>query len=138
VTYPETFDPVSISAKNHEEIDKFYPVPRRELSMYWNQRSVDTFLGLPFNIASYAFLLHMFSQQVDMIPGELTGFLGDTHLYENHLEFVEKQLERDPFAKPLPTLKLNKAKDIFSYTYEDFEIVGYDPFPNWKNVPIAV
>ena len=112
--------------------------PRRKISLMWNQRSVDTFLGLPFNIASYALLLHMFAQQVNMIPDELIGNLGDTHLYSNHYEYVKKQLERDTMKHKAPKLKLNKADDIFSYKFEDFEIVEYECEPNWKNVPIAI
>lgn len=122
---------------SHEDLDKL-GFPRRKLSLMWNQRSVDTFLGLPFNIASYALLLHMFAQQVDMLPDELIGNLGDTHIYSNHLEYVEKQLERSVNKYKNPKLKLAKAEDIFSYTFDDFEIEGYECFPNWKNVPIAI
>jgi len=103
----------------------------------WNQRSVDTFLGLPFNIASYAMLLHMFAQQVNMVPGELVGTLGDVHLYSNHMEYVQKQLDRESVICE-PELVLNKAKDMFSYTFDDFKLEGYDAHPNWKGVPIAV
>ena len=79
----------------------------------------------------------MLAQQTNMVAGELIGNLGDTHLYSNHIEFVEKQLVRESIPCS-PKLKLNKAKDIFSYKFEDFEIVGYDAHPNWKGVPIAV
>jgi thymidylate synthase len=99
-------------------------VPKRELSLMWQQRSVDTFLGLPFNIASYAFLLEILAQQSNMISGELIGSLGDTHLYLNHLEAAEEQLKADIFE--LPTLQLNKATDIFSYKFEDFKIENYN------------
>lgn len=112
--------------------------PRRKISLMWNQRSVDTFLGLPFNIASYALLLQMFAQQSNMVPDELIGNLGDTHLYSNHYDYVEKQLTRDTMKHKAPKLKLNKADDIFSYKYEDFEIVDYTCEPNFKNVPIAI
>ena len=112
-------------------------VPQREISLMWNQRSVDTFLGLPFNIASYAFLLHMFAQQVSMLPGELIGNLGDVHIYDNHEKYVREQLTRNTNKRP-PRLKLSKAATIFSYAYEDFEILNYEADPNWKNVPIAV
>ena len=112
-------------------------IPKREISLMWNQRSVDTFLGLPFNIASYGMLLEMIAQQVNMIPGELIGNLGDTHLYSNHIEYVEKQLDRESIPCS-PKLVLNKADDIFSYKFEDFKLEGYDAHPNWKGVPIAV
>jgi len=112
--------------------------PKRRLSLKWHQRSVDTFLGLPFNIASYALLLHMFAQQTNMVPGTLVGDLTNVHIYDNHMEYVKKQLGRDSNKYSTPTLKLKKAKDIFSYTYEDFEIIDYETYPNWKNVPIAI
>jgi len=112
-------------------------VPKREISLMWNQRSVDTFLGLPFNIASYGFLLHMFAQQANMIPGELIGNLGDVHIYDNHLEYVQKQLKRGTKINP-PSISLKKTNTIFNYSIEDFKILHYDPYPNWKNVPIAI
>ena len=113
-------------------------IPKRRLHLKWHQRSVDTFLGLPFNIASYALLLHMFAQQTNMVPGTLVGDLTNVHIYDNHMEYVEKQLGRDSNKYSTPTLKLKKAKDIFSYTYEDFEIIDYETYPNWKNVPKAI
>ncbi len=111
--------------------------PKREISLMWNQRSVDTFLGLPFNIASYGLLLEMISQQTNMVAGELIGTLGDTHLYSNHIEYVEKQLQRESKDCDIK-LVLNKADSIFDYKFEDFKIEGYEAHPNWKNVPIAV
>lgn len=107
----------------------------RKISLKWNQRSVDTFLGLPFNIASYGFLLSMIAQQVNMIPGELIGSLGDTHIYSNHITQVDEQLKRTSFD--IPILKLNKAKDIYSYKFEDFEILNYECHPAIK-APISV
>ena len=112
--------------------------PMRRLHLKWHQRSVDTFLGLPFNIASYAFLLHMFAQQTNMVPGTLVGDLTNVHIYDNHIDYVKEQLDRAYSRYNEPTLDVSNSKDIFSYTYEDFEIVGYESFPNWKNVPIAV
>lgn len=112
-------------------------IPKREISLMWNQRSVDTFLGLPFNIASYGLLLEMIAQQTNMVAGELIGSLGDTHLYSNHIEYVDKQLDRTSIPCS-PKLVLNKAKDIFSYSFDDFKIEGYDAHPNWRGVPIAV
>lgn len=109
---------------------QFYtkPLPngKRELSCMWTQRSVDTMLGLPFNILSYAILTHMVAQVCDMEVGELIGSLGDCHIYKNQLEGVEKQLQRDPTKFNNPKLKLNsEVKDIFKFTYEDFSIENY-------------
>lgn len=114
-----------------------YGFPTRKLSLKWNQRSCDFFLGIPFNIASYAFLLHMLCEVTNHIPNELIGSLGNTHLYVNHINYVNKQLERIP--KQLPTLKIKrKVTDINDFKYEDFELENYNSEPNWKNVPIAV
>lgn len=119
-----------------EQLDKL-GCPKRKISLMWNQRSVDTGLGLPFNIASYGLLLHMFAQQVNMVPDELIGNLGDTHIYNNHIEQIKEQLKRDVFKYDAPKLKLKKVKDIFSYKFEDFEIEGYECYPIIK-MPISV
>jgi len=100
-------------------------IPTRRLCLKWNQRSVDSGLGLPFNIASYAMLLVMVAQQVNMVPGMLVGDLTNVHIYNDHIEQIKEQLSRD--ARKPPRLLLNKAKDIFSYNLEDFKIVDYDP-----------
>ena len=84
-------------------------VPTRAISLMWNQRSVDTFLGLPFNIASYGLLLEIIAKSVNMVPDELIGNLGDTHLYLNHIEQAEEQITREPY--PLPTLKINSGNE---------------------------
>jgi len=126
----------SLMDLSHTKLDNLR-IPRREISLMWNQRSVDTFLGLPFNLASYAFLLHMFAQQVNMVPGELIGNLGDVHIYDNHLKYVVEQLTRNINKNP-PHLKLKNADNIFAYKYEDFEILNYEAYPNWKDVPIAI
>jgi len=89
------FEPSDFHRVDHEEIDELYPVPKRALSLMWNQRSVDTFLGLPFNIASYGLLLEIIAREVDMIPDELIGNLGDVHLYSNHIEQAKEQIGRD-------------------------------------------
>jgi thymidylate synthase len=105
----DVFDPLdfSIPAKvDHDEIDKLYPVPKRAISLMWNQRSVDTFLGLPFNIASYGLLLEIIAKMVNMVPDELIGNLGDTHLYLNHVKQAKEQIERTSFDL-LPTLNIN-------------------------------
>jgi thymidylate synthase len=102
-----------------------------KLSCQLYQRSADTFLGVPFNIASYALLTLMVAQVCDLQPGDFVHSFGDVHLYTNHLEQTEIQLQREP--RPLPTMKLNPAvKDIFSFTYEDFELMNYDPHPHIK------
>tara|TARA_R110001592_G_scaffold101249_2_gene286502 strand:+ start:705 stop:1499 length:795 start_codon:yes stop_codon:yes gene_type:complete len=114
---------------------QFY-VANGKLSCQLYQRSADTFLGVPFNIASYALLTHMVAQQCDLEVGDFIWTGGDTHLYSNHMEQAALQLTREPL--PLPTLKIKrKPTDIFSYTYEDFEIVGYEAHPHIK-APVAV
>ncbi|MBB5325669.1 thymidylate synthase [Anoxybacillus tepidamans] len=135
-----------VSAWNVAEIDKmklppchyafqFY-VANGKLSCMWQQRSVDTFLGLPFNIASYALLTHMIAQQCDLEVGELIFTGGDVHLYVNHIEQAKLQLTREP--RPLPKLVIKrKPESIFDYQFDDFEIVDYDPHPHIK-APVAV
>lgn len=105
--------------------------PKRRLSLQLYQRSADTFLGVPFNIASYALLLQMMAQVCDMVPGDFIHTTGDTHLYLNHLEQARLQLTREP--RPLPTMKINPdVKNLFDFHYEDFELEGYDPHPHIK------
>lgn len=109
---------------------QFY-VADGKLSCQLYQRSADTFLGVPFNIASYALLTMMVAQVCDLEPGDFVHTMGDTHLYLNHLEQAELQMNRTP--RPLPTMKINpKVKSIFDFTYEDFELEGYDPHPHIK------
>ena len=90
----EVFDPFDFHVGDHNEIDELYPVPKRTISLMWNQRSVDTFLGLPFNIASYGLLLEIIAKEVNMVPEELIGNLGDVHLYSNHIEQAREQIGR--------------------------------------------
>ncbi|OFZ62530.1 MAG: thymidylate synthase, partial [Bacteroidetes bacterium RIFCSPHIGHO2_02_FULL_44_7] len=93
--------------------------------------SADTFLGVPFNIASYALITMMLAQVCDLEPGDFVHTFGDAHIYSNHMEQVNLQLTRDP--RPLPIMKINPAvKDLFAFTYEDFELVNYDPHPHIK------
>jgi thymidylate synthase len=135
-----------VSAWNVAEIEKmalppchllfqFY-VANGKLSCQLYQRSADIFLGVPFNIASYALLTMMIAQVCNLEPGTFVHTLGDTHLYMNHLAQAELQLSRDP--RPLPQMKINPdIKDIFSFQYEDFELVNYNPHPPIK-APVAV
>jgi thymidylate synthase len=102
----------------------------------WNQRSVDTFLGLPFNIASYGLLLEIIAKEVNMIPDELIGNLGDTHLYSNHIEQAKEQIGREPFELPKLNIKLHfKNEPSFTPEYwsiDDFELVNYQSHPAIK------
>jgi thymidylate synthase len=109
---------------------------KRRLHLLWNQRSVDTGLGLPFNIASYALLLMMIAQQVDMMPGNIIGNLGDTHIYKNHLEQLLIQLSRESKGSS-PIMTIEKQKDLWSYKPEHFHIENYDHHPAIK-MPVAV
>jgi thymidylate synthase len=120
-----------------EEIAK-PTTPKRAISLMWNQRSVDTFLGLPFNIASYGLLLEIIAKEVNMVPGELIGNLGDVHLYLNHIEQAKEQIERESFD--LPTLKHLKADSFYKSLSEDqslyshldntdFELINYQSHP---------
>jgi thymidylate synthase len=114
---------------------QFY-VANGKLSCQLYQRSADIFLGVPFNIASYALLTHMVAEQCNLQPGEFIWTGGDCHLYSNHLEQVKLQLSRTPY--PLPSLKIHRKPDsIFDYQFEDFEIVGYESHPHIK-APVAV
>ena len=107
---------------------QFYVADGR-LSLQLYQRSADTFLGVPFNIASYALLLQMMAQVTGLQPGEFVHTTGDTHLYLNHLEQARLQLSRTP--RPLPTMRINPdVKSIFDFRYEDFELEHYDPWPH--------
>jgi thymidylate synthase len=145
----DVFDPFDfgIPAKiDHDEIDKLYPVPKRAISLMWNQRSVDTFLGLPFNIASYGLLLTILAKEVNMVPDQLIGNLGDTHLYLNHLEQAKEQIGREPFE--LPSLVfldeyhyINDIKLVGEMTFDEkinrfrpdfFKIENYQSHPSIK------
>jgi len=107
-----------------------------KLSCQLYQRSGDIFLGVPFNIASYALLTLMIAQVCDLRPGEFVHTLGDAHLYSNHVEQADTQLARAP--RPLPTMTLNPAiRDLYAFRFEDFTLEGYDPHPGIK-APIAV
>jgi thymidylate synthase len=114
---------------------QFY-VADGKLSCQLYQRSADIFLGVPFNIASYALLTMMIAQVCDLKVGDFVHTLGDAHLYLNHLEQTKLQLSREP--KPLPKMEINPAvRSIFDFKYEDFNLTGYDPHPAIK-APVAV
>jgi len=128
-------------------LDK-HNIPKRAISLMWNQRSVDTFLGLPFNIASYALLLEIIAKEVNMVPEDLIGNLGDVHLYKNHIEQAKEQISREPYD--LPTIQITernwyqhqKVKEnlgvktfrdiILSYRPDCFELIGYESHPKIK------
>ncbi|MFE5323484.1 thymidylate synthase [Paenibacillus sp. NPDC056579] len=135
-----------VSAWNPAEVDgmalppchyafQFY-VANGRLSCMFQMRSVDTFLGLPFNLASYALLTHMVAQQCDLEVGELVWTGGDVHIYLNHLEQVKLQLTREPFPQPKLVIH-RKPESIFDYRFEDFEFTGYQAHPGIK-APIAI
>lgn len=137
---------IIISAWNVAELDKMALMPCHALFQFYvaggrlscqlYQRSADVFLGVPFNIASYALLTHMIAQQTGLIPGDFIWTGGDCHLYLNHHEQVEQQLSRDPM--PLPKLSINRQPEsITDYRYEDFEILDYEFHPH-ISAPVAV
>jgi thymidylate synthase len=112
-----------------KNLDPLDYIPTRAISLMWNQRSVDVGLGLGFNIASYGLLLEMIAKEVNMVPDELIGNLGDTHLYLDHVEPIKEQLNREPFE--LPTLKIldRQIKDIADYEVKDFVLENYKSHP---------
>lgn len=134
---------IIVSAWNVGELDQMALAPCHaffqfyvadgKLSLQLYQRSADVFLGVPFNIASYALLLQMMAQVCGLEAGDFVHTFGDAHIYSNHFEQIELQLSRDP--KPLPTMKINPdVKDIFDFKFEDFILENYDPHPHIKGV----
>lgn len=103
-----------------------------KLNLLWNQRSVDTMLGLPFNIASYALLLHLLAKECKLQEGKLVGFLADTHIYMNHLAGAREQLTRDPNTYPLPKIATENFTSIFDWKYTDSKIIDYQSYPGIK------
>ncbi|MGW4090881.1 thymidylate synthase [Nocardia sp. NPDC004718] len=136
---------IIVSAWNVADLDKMalapchaffqFHVADGKLSCQLYQRSADLFLGVPFNIASYALLTHMVAQQTELTPGDFIWTGGDCHIYDNHLDQVAEQLGRDPY--PFPTLRLHPAPTLFDYRYEDVEVIDYRHHPAIK-APVAV
>lgn len=131
-----------VVAWNPMDIDKAIPpychyawqvtVINNRLNLFWSQRSVDVALGLPFNIASYATLLHLLAKETGFKEGVLTGFLADTHIYKNHINNLKEQLTRDPNKYKLPQIRTDNFTSIFDWQYTDSEIVGYESYPSIK------
>jgi thymidylate synthase len=119
------------SCLSETELDKIN-YPKRAISLMWNQRSVDTFLGLPFNIASYGLLLEIIAKEVNMIPDELIGNLGDVHLYSNHIEQAKEQIGREPFELPTLRIASGPLDDIAHHEIMDFDILNYQSHPSIK------
>lgn len=99
------------------------------LNLLWNQRSVDTMLGLPFNIASYALLLHLLAKETGLKEGKLVGFLADVHIYKNHLDGAREQSARDPGKYPLPKIETKNFTSLFNWQYTDTELLNYESYP---------
>ncbi len=137
---------ILVSAWNVAQLEEMSLTPCHALFQFWvgngrlscqlYQRSADVFLGVPFNIASYALLTHMFAQQCDLQPGEFIWTGGDCHLYSNHLQQADEQLQREPFSIPQLSIR-RKPPSIFEYEFEDFEVLNYQAHPRIK-APIAV
>jgi len=106
-----------------------------KLNLLWNQRSVDTILGLPFNIASYALLLHLLAKETGLKEGKLVGFLADVHIYENHLDKTKEQLKRDPNKYPLPKIETNNWSGIFNWSSENSKIIDYQ---SYEKIPFEI
>jgi len=131
-----------VLAWNPLDIDKAVPpychygfqvtVINNKLNLFWNQRSVDVALGLPFNIASYATLLHLLAKETGYQEGILTGFLADTHIYFNHIDGLKEQLTRDQNKYPLPTIRTEKFTSIFDWQATDTKLINYQSYPSIK------
>ena len=121
--------------ETNETLMNDWNIPERAISLMWNQRSVDTFLGLPFNIASYGLLLEIIAKEVNMIPDELIGNLGDVHLYKNHLKQATEQIGREPMQLPKLCLDYREGeynKNLKDFTLDDFYLINYQSHPTIK------
>jgi thymidylate synthase len=127
---PYGLDP--LTKEGRDRLWKENNLPTRAISLMWNQRSVDTFLGLPFNIASYGLLLEIIAKEVNMVPDELIGNLGDTHLYSNHIEQAKEQIGREPFESPTLRIASGPLDDIAHHEIMDFDILNYQSHPTIK------
>ena len=127
-----TMVPLDIKIPNIHQYFTELNIPTRAISLMWNQRSVDTFLGLPFNIASYGLLLEIIAKEVNMVPDELIGNLGDTHLYSNHIEQANEQISREPMRLPTLVMVTNPELTFDEYVYENFKLVNYESHPTIK------
>jgi thymidylate synthase len=127
---PLGLDP--LTKEGRDRLWKENNLPTRAISLMWNQRSVDTFLGLPFNIASYALLLEIISKEVNMVPDELIGNLGDVHLYSNHIEQAVEQIGREPYELPILAMITNPELKFDEYVYENFRLINYQSHPSIK------
>jgi len=107
----------------HEDIDEYYPVPRRSISLMFNMRSTDVPLGLPFNLASYGILLEILGKIVNMVPDELIANLGDTHIYKNQIDGIKEQLTREPYK--LPKLIHHKTDEFYKSLSEGFSLITH-------------
>jgi thymidylate synthase len=142
-TYPDKSvsdfapDGIEVQSLSHQLTTRYdnAKIPTRAISLMWNQRSVDTFLGLPFNIASYGLLLTILAKEVNMVPDQLIGNLGDVHLYSNHIEQAKEQIGREPFELPtlnqFPTYEGSRPS-IESYVVGDFTLKDYQSHPSIK------
>jgi thymidylate synthase len=127
-----TMVPLDIKIPNIHQYFTELNIPTRAISLMWNQRSVDLFLGLPFNIASYGLLLLIISNQVGMIPDEIIGNLGDVHLYENHLTQTREQLKRESFQLPQVAMVTNPDLKFDGLVYDNFKLLNYQSHPTIK------
>jgi thymidylate synthase len=130
-----TMVPLELQVPNIQEYFDNLNVPKRAISLMWNQRSVDTFLGLPFNIASYALLLEIIAKEVNMVPDQLIGNLGDTHIYLNHIEQAKEQIGREPFELPKLGMDYREGeydKNLTDFVPDDFYLIDYQSHPTIK------
>jgi thymidylate synthase len=130
----ENYKTIDADREMHKVCDEA-GVPKRTISLMWNQRSIDSFLGLPFNIASYGLLLEIIAKEVNMVPDELIGNLGDTHLYSNHIEQAKEQIGREPYELPKLGMDYREGeynKNLTDFVPDDFYLIDYQSHPTIK------